>query len=178
MMNERVASISAALPAEVWESIPERDRTNLVRWAPLLVVNPLTAQWLGPTEAGSWVLGVPDRDIERRRNGGFVFESEDQSFYPVLPLLDRSPAEVRADLDDVARQHGLDPNELWDVLPWRAVIRTGIGSGRNGYLNRALDWAEDLAVLGDMAAKMSDVDDRALSDETKERIAALLATLS
>lgn len=177
-MNQRVAAMSATLPAEAWEAIPKRDQTDLVWWVPLLVVNPLSGQWLGPTEDGSWVLGVPDQHVERRINGGFVFTSEDQSFYPVLPLLDRRPVEVRADVDEVARRYRLDPSELWDVLPWRAVIRTGIRSGRNGYLNAALDWAEDLAVVGENVSYLRDVDGAALSEATTARIAAVLSASS
>lgn len=47
----------------------------------------------------------------------------------------------------------------------------------NGYLNVALDWAEHLSVVADMGVQMREVDGAALSDETKSRIATLLATL-
>ena len=150
---------------ERWREMPITEELERVRWFPLSRVDVDSNSYLGLDSGGRWVLGWPwARDRER---AGVVFDPQGETGALYLtPQLDRLPRTVMNEAVEIAELSGLAPVEVWDLFPWRYVIRCGILSARMQYVKPAVDWALHLAVLDDFHSDLlSIVSDRSVDAE-------------
>lgn len=174
-------------PDAPWETVtaypvgPNRvdeERPKPVRWVPLIETNHVNRSYLGLTDEGEWINAVPERysTKESSQRRGHLFGGQYQSGYFYLtPMLDWSPSVVRSTARDQAERYDFDVDAFWEALPWKQTIRAGIRSARNQYVNPALDWTVLLDVTELVVDDLRHVDPESLSDETRSRIATVIA---
>ena len=125
MAQEVLRATLAQLDETMWRSSGCGEAA--VDWLPLVSISE-SGLWLGIGRDGDWILG--------RLQGGVVSSRPDQ---PVpqswLTLLDMSESSFHERLDWAARQYGLSPGDLREMMPTDDILALGLRS-------KSAHWAE------------------------------------
>lgn len=165
------SSVMAIVGSSGWEQTQSfRDSRIRFEWHPLLETSSKTGTWLGVTRDGEWAVGRPGRGTGSSVAGTAVITGDERVAVPLLAWLERPATGVRDEWCDFARARGLNGEAFWGSVPWLVAIRAGLRSGRDHWVDAALNWAEDLDVIELIQGDVEGVDTRALTQQTRHRL--------
>ena len=177
-MSEASLAVSKMVKMDAWQDMLDESTGELHEVAVLheYSLRLHSRESFGVTRDGDWASVLPTGD------GGSRFERLSEELHLTIGLvkmLQLGPETLRSEilrwpLTDPPKNSDLD--ELWELLPWRQAIRTGLRWKNNYWTRMAVGWVIELKLAGDFAADLREsATDNERSSSTLQKIMVLLA---
>lgn len=165
-MSEASFAVSQMVRDSEWKNARHIDTGEFHEVAILnnLMVGPSTERnglWFGVTRAGQW------SSISRRDDEDLGFRpllEEDWLTVGLVRMLQLSPMILRYRLRDWPLKTEVELDELWELVPWKQAVRTGLRWKNNNWTRLAVAWIVELDAADEFAEDLRE----STTDDTRQ----------